>query len=559
MRAAAIVIHNFRSIANAGFALGHYSLMVGANNSGKSNIMDALRVFYEKGLKYEEGRDKPRFKTDDDESWIDIEFVLTDDEYSNLKNEYKRPYNRVKVRKYLRTQEKGADGKPKQGIYAYIGDSVSDEHFYGAKNVQQGKLGDIIYIPAVSRLDDHTKLTGPSALRDLLNEILKKLVKSSKAFAALTSGFESFTKDFKLEETDDKKSLAGLEKDINDEIGDWDAGFELLINPVTEADIIKNLVAFKIIDKALDQKLEAAQFGQGFQRHLIFTLIKTAAAYQPVAKPEKKKEFSPDMTLLLFEEPEAFLHPSQQNTLCQSLQKVALTAGNQVLLSSHSPHFVSQNADDIPSIVRLCRNNAKTVTGQIDAGALKGVFGENQQINALLKGTSYEAEADDLNEEMEAVKYFLWLDSERCGMFFARQVLMVEGPTEKALFNFLLSTGQIKSPKGGVFVLDCIGKFNIHRFMNLCGPLNIPHSVLFDADKGRPPHDKIKALIESNKNAQTYKIATFPEDIEAFLEIPKTSRPHRKPQHVMFCLREGKIAKNKINAAYALLESLLQY
>ena len=559
MRIAKITLHNFRSIADATFDLVDYSLMIGANNSGKSNVMDALWVFYEKILKYEEGRDKPRFNTKDDESWIDIEFVLTNDEYANLKDEYRQPNNRVKVRKYLHTHVKGTDGKPRQGIYAYIADEVSDEHFYGAKNVQQGKLGDIIYIPAVSRLDDHTKLSGPSALRDLLNDILKKLVKSSKAFETLTTGFKAFTKDFKIEETDDNKSLAGLEKDINDDIEEWDTGFELQINPVTDTDIIKNLVSYKIIDKALGERLEAGQFGQGFQRHLIFTLIKTAAEYQPATKQNKKKEFSPDMTLLLFEEPEAFLHPAQQNALCRSLRKIAAGEGNQCLVSSHSPHFVSQNADDIPAITRLCRNGIDSVAGQITEAALQQIFADNQQINAMLNGTRYEPEADDLKEEMESVKYFLWLDSERCGMFFARQVLMVEGPTERVLFNYLLNTGKMKMPKGGLFVLDCLGKFNIHRFMNLVDRLNIPHSVLFDGDNGNPPHDKIAALIESSKNSGTQKIDTFPEDIEAYLGVPKVSRPHRKPQHVMLYLRDGKIEPTKLTALIKKVEALITY
>ena len=43
-----ITIHNFRSTAHCTFNLGDYSLMVGANNSGKSNVMDALRIFYER-------------------------------------------------------------------------------------------------------------------------------------------------------------------------------------------------------------------------------------------------------------------------------------------------------------------------------------------------------------------------------------------------------------------------------------------------------------------------------------------------------------------------------
>ena len=144
-------------------------------------------------------------------------------------------------------------------------------------------------------------------------------------------------------------------------------------------------------------------------------------------------------------------------------------------------------------------------------------------------------------------------------MFFARQVLMVEGPTERVLFNYLLNTGKMKMPKGGLFVLDCLGKFNIHRFMNLVDRLNIPHSVLFDGDNGNPPHDKIAALIESSKNSGTQKIDTFPEDIEAYLGVPKVSRPHRKPQHVMLYLRDGKIEPTKLTALIKKVEALITY
>lgn len=553
-----VTIHNFRSIADGTFGMGNYSLLIGANNSGKSNVVDALRIFYEKGLKFEKSRDFPKFATDDKDSWIEIEYILNDEEYTNLKDEYKRSNNHLKVRKYFLTNQKDHNGKTKQGIYAYVKDSISDEHFYGAKNVQQGKLGDAIYIPAVSRLDDHTKLSGPSALRDLLTDIVKKLVKSSTAFNALADSFETFKEGFKVEETKDRKSLSGLENDINNHIKEWGAEFELNIDPVDEANIIKNLVSFKIIDTALGARLEAGQFGQGFQRHLIYPLIRIAAEYQTVAASTGKKEFMPNMTLLLFEEPEAFLHPTQQNMLCRSLQDIAIQEGNQVLSSSHSPHFVSLNSDDIPSIIRLYRHDATTMIGQIDSEALNQIFADNLQINVLLKGTRYEADSDDLKEDMEALKYFMWLDSERCGMFFARQVLLVEGPTEKVLLNHLFHSGVIEMPVGGVFVLDCFGKFNIHRFMNLLGPLNVVHSILFDGDGGRPPHGDIKQLIESCKNSCTRHIETFPDDIETFLGIEKCKKAHRKPQHLMLKLKEGKIAQDKIDALKNIGERLIQ-
>ena len=396
-----ITIHNFRSIPHSKLILGDYSLMVGANNSGKSNVMDALRIFYEKEIKFEFIRDFPKFSTQDKESWIEIEYTLSDNEYDSLKEEWKQSENRLKVRKYLQTQEKDSDGKTRLGIFAYNQEGkISDEHFYGAKNVQQGKLGDIIYIPAVSKLDEHTKLTGPSALRELLYDILKKLVKSSTAFSKLTSEFEIFSDNIKTEKTEDEKSLAGLERDITADIEEWDAVFELNINPVSESDIVKNLVSYKIIDKALNEKMEAEQFGQGFQRHLIFTLIRTAAKYAPVYVGGTKKEFKPSMTLLLFEEPEAFLHPIQQDILCRSLKTIGSQEGQQVFISSHSPHFVSHNSDDIPSIIRLCRDNNQTQTGQITKDNLVEIFAYNQQINNIVKDTCYEAEIDDLKEEI---------------------------------------------------------------------------------------------------------------------------------------------------------------
>jgi hypothetical protein len=42
MKATSIIIHNFRSIIQAEINLDNYSLLVGTNNSGKSNIIDAI-------------------------------------------------------------------------------------------------------------------------------------------------------------------------------------------------------------------------------------------------------------------------------------------------------------------------------------------------------------------------------------------------------------------------------------------------------------------------------------------------------------------------------------
>ena len=122
-----------------------------------------------------------------------------------MKDDYKQDNNHLRVRKYLRPS-----GKTRPGIYAYVGDQLSNEYFYGAANVQKGKLGDVIYIQAASRLDDHTELSGPSELRDLLNNIVKQIAKSSPTFTLLAQRIEKFSSAVETQTTEDGRSLSAL-------------------------------------------------------------------------------------------------------------------------------------------------------------------------------------------------------------------------------------------------------------------------------------------------------------------------------------------------------------
>jgi putative ATP-dependent endonuclease of the OLD family len=47
MKLTRIRIHNFRSIIDADIEAHDFLILVGANNAGKSNVINALRCFYE--------------------------------------------------------------------------------------------------------------------------------------------------------------------------------------------------------------------------------------------------------------------------------------------------------------------------------------------------------------------------------------------------------------------------------------------------------------------------------------------------------------------------------
>lgn len=542
-------LHNFRGIRDASIDLYAYSLLVGPNNAGKSTVIDALRAFYEKDkFTFKKDADFPFIAPNDQEAWIDITFQLSDEELNSLAEEYRLPEQLLRVRKYF----KAKDPKKTGCIVGHTPDGLSDKQFYGDKNVQHGKFGDVIYIPAVSRLDDHTKLSGPSALRDLLSSVLGDVVESSDSFRELATAFASFAVTVKDERTKDDRSLLDFEKEFSDMLATWGVSFGLQMKPPAVSDIVKQLVDYECRDASHNMPVRPEQFGSGFQRHFIYSLISIGQRYLQKKKPKKNTDFSPDLTLTLFEEPEAFLHPPQQDILAANLRVLANDPSRQVICSTHSSHFVSRNMIDLPSIVRMKRTEGHVRAYQVQKSEWNDIVDGNQQLNAITArydSLKKRLSEDDMEPEMEAVKYCLWMNPDRATAFFSNNILLVEGPTEQSLLTRLISEGKIAIPPGGLYVLDCMGKFNIHRFMNILSRLGTSHSVLYDDDNGKTYHPDIHKLIEQTRHpVLTCHIEQIKQDIEAMLGVTSPGSNHRKPQHLMFLYSTGKIDSEKIEA-----------
>ncbi len=565
-------IHNIRSIKDATIQLNAFSLLVGENNAGKTNVITALRLFYEEGgLKFSKERDFPKFTTDDNESWIDIEYSLTDDEASTLKEEYKITPNSFKVRRYFLNDNKDLIGN----IYGYENKVISTSSFYGWKNVSSAKLGTVIYIPEMSKTSDNMKLSGPSPLREITNFVFKKAVLTSTAYSELGRALESFNDEFKQESTTDDFSLNGLVNDINEQISNWEISFGFKIGSLKPEDIVKNLLNHYITDSNLgDNQVDIDNLGQGLQRHIIYTLIRLASKYVDKKEP-KKKEFSPDFNLILFEEPEAFLHPTQQELLNLSLKEIS--SDSQVLITTHSTTFVSKNISDMPSIIRIAKKSGVSENRQLSKTQIDELIADNtglyahfsgllvdtktsEEIKKSIKSHSLGQETPDMERKLkeESFRYSLWLDSERSNLFFSKHVILCEGATEKALFDYLLDTKWIDLKKRQIYILDSLGKFNIHKFMSLLGSLGIRHSVLYDGDADKAYQQIVNDYIKQKATPFTFKIDLFAIDLESFLGVELPKRNDQKPVNVLLALSEGKITEIKLSELKTKFESLLQ-
>ena len=223
MKIQKVTIHNFRSIKHQVIDCNDFVLFVGENNSGKTNIITALRAFYENvGYKYDKTSDFPKLPDlSDSESWLELEFITTDEEQAKIKDEYKRDDNILTVRRYFESHDKVKINKDNSNIFYVSKDgSISENNFYGPKNVSQAKLGKIIYIPEIAKTDDTFKLSGPSPLRQVISFVFKKVLEKSDAFTDLDKAFENFNKNFRTETSIDGISMDNLKQDINDELKD---------------------------------------------------------------------------------------------------------------------------------------------------------------------------------------------------------------------------------------------------------------------------------------------------------------------------------------------------
>ena len=333
------------------------------------------------------------------------------------------------------------------------------------------------------------------------------------------------------------------------------------------------------MDEAISTSgLDLAKFGHGFQRSVIYELIRLSSRFGETSAPEKK-EFNPDFTLILFEEPEAFLHPSQQEIMSYHLRVLSYEPTQQVIITTHSNIFAGKAANDICQIIRFRRRQGITTTYQPQNSDLQALFSDGGALLTALQAFVADPNIPQANksrasklianppqaeiaEDEEKFRYQLWLDSERSSLFFADKVLLVEGPSERALFNYLLTDTWNDLHQNRICVIDVLGKFNFHRFMGLLKLYQIPYGVILDDDNNKEHHQAINDFVTVTARASGCPILAppqlIPDCLETMLGLPsQNDRSDKKPIEIMKAVSNNQIGADKLQALRVVFEKAL--
>jgi putative ATP-dependent endonuclease of OLD family len=202
--------------------------------------------------------------------------------------------------------------------------------------------------------------------------------------------------------------------------------------------------------------LDMSQNGLGYNNLLYMAVLLAAIRDAP-------REEEPTLRVLLVEEPEAHLHPQLQDMLMQFLEAEA-TGETQVVVTTHSPSFASTAR--VERLTVLARDeNAKLVA------RLPATFGlEDKQLAYLRR----------------------FLDITKASLFFAKGVILVEGVAEQLLIPVIAKRLKRPLPPNGVAVIN-IGGVAFPPFTDLFAPDRLPYRVVAISDSDvEPTEDELE-------------------------------------------------------------------
>lgn len=466
MKISQLKIENFRSIKKLEIKLPQICALVGPNNAGKSNIL--------LGIQRVLGRDWVSVSSFDEDdvycrdSDSDVTVALSFDpplKYTKLKGfdpvdicTLSFEYTRYKVgeqKGQRRLEQKCFDsrGKP-PSVLSKLPKKGEQYQYQPLVNIPSEVRENIplIYIGTNRSLQDHLPRARYSLLRQLFEDIDKdlhdpnqtikvKLPDASEVDVARVRRFQELMDEaMKLLRTEAFKELENTIK--------RNALRQLGFNPDTDTDKLDFFFSpfdtmdfYKTLDLCVREgkfTVSATELGEGIQNALVLSILQ--------AFEERRKKGA----ILLIEEPEMFLHPQMQRSLYKTIREIGKT--NQVIYTTHSPHFVS--VPDYHEILLTRKDINDTIVCQSNLPT-------------------------DIKRREKLIKE---LDPERNELFFASRLLLVEGDTEKLALPEYAKRLAIDLDREGATIVEVGGKQNLPEFASIAISFGIPTGILYDED-----------------------------------------------------------------------------
>lgn len=428
MRISKLRIQGFRNFVDETIDLDDKTLIVGGNDTGKSNLLYALRILF-------------------DPSLSSRELELSSSDYCIYSST-----GEIIITAWLEDVHEDCLLSAFQG-------AVKDGHVCVRYSLVRGDEYEIATGYDESMLETcngrsytrHLSLEYVGGRRDLATFLCRQQNKLLEIARDHRDDQEEAEDDEAIDRI--QTTLAGLNKDISDlhyvseslgivnsemtELSFGNVGYEarLVAGNTDASKLLDNLqLAYLMGDSPL------VFGGDGRGNQLYFA---TWISEQKLVRQQEK------VSVFAIEEPEAHLHPHQQRRLAEYLSSVV---PGQVIVTTHSPQIAERFSNG-----RVLRLLAK------GAGQGNTARGCNTEVDTALEKLGYRLNA---------------ISSE---VFFSSGVLLVEGPSERIFYTALSKALNIDLDRHNISVLSVDG-VGFDPYVRVCEDLGIPYAIRTDND-----------------------------------------------------------------------------
>lgn len=474
-----ITIKNFRSIKGEGITLSlkdsDIIFLFGQNNAGKSSLLSA----YEYMVTPKKKATLNDFLGFDTNNVIEIKTTFLKEDGDNAIFEKKgfdkwvAENGEIKFRKtWTSIDQEGIketfDPSPEVNEYVVNGFGGLEPHLTKHSPTP-------VRIPAFPTPSDLT-----SFIKDTIKKSVLKSLKDDEyeAYQKVMDEVESLQ-----ERILSNESIAEKTEQANNNFKKIFPNLTMDISPIEgqEFNLASSLEKeFSVIikdDRFPETKQDFSHHGHGVIRQALFNFLGIVKNNLPTNNEDEKtsKEY-----LILFEEPEVYLHPKAIKLLRKVLYDLCSNSPFQIICASHSPSLIDISKPHT-TLVRLIREtNATTKLFQV--------------------GDDLFSSTDEIKNKVQMINRF---DPNICESFFSNEVILVEGDTEAIVLRELLER---KFPNKDIFVVNTGSKNNIPFFQKIFNHFNIKQHIIHDSDTrylydiSKNEHEEYEYVVKTNKD-----------------------------------------------------------
>ncbi len=420
--------------------------LMGANSSGKSSVLFALRDFFNNPTKL----DAQLFNSEQTTKPIVVEIsfrgaVTNPEEWHNdhCVNVKDNIFELTIIRGWSPDKRLPNFVRKQDGTLKKIG--RNDKSFIDAL------LPKFRIIMADPKPSDEAAPKKDSLIYDLIDDMVQRATSVSSIVAKmrrLIQQFEELVARDGEENQDAWEAVKALEESLSKglaSITPQNSRVRLVPHrPMTTVNDIFLKGSVRINDGV---ELDFTQHGLGLQRSFVVSLLNT---WCDIIAKNSEHDY-----LFAIEEPEIYLHPHATRVLLNELENIA--RNNQVLFTTHSSEFVNR----VP---------------------LDQVFVVRRQTKGSLTPSIIQQPALTHISKEELVKVQRYLREDRSDMLFAKAALLVEGQAEFFAMPMFARTLEMDLDLNGVSIVHVNGINNIKVYHFILQAFNIPHVVMIDGD-----------------------------------------------------------------------------